>query len=127
MVMPSSDHTTTSTSRAIVPKNLRVRIVMADMSGFLGILAGCTREGADYKGRANSIKRALARAKMGFMIAGSAQQAPHPGVRWWLIVVAALIALMVLVGGATRLTESGLSIVEWKPVTGTLPPLDEAA
>ena len=34
---------------------------------------------------------------------------------------------MVLVGGATRLTESGLSIVEWKPVTGTLPPLSEAA
>ena len=61
------------------------------------------------------------------MTASSAQQAPHLGaVRWWLIVVAALIAVMVLVGGATRLTESGLSIVEWKPVTGTLPPLNEA-
>jgi cytochrome c oxidase assembly protein subunit 15 len=47
-------------------------------------------------------------------------------VRWWLLAVAALIALMVLVGGATRLTESGLSIVEWKPVTGTLPPLTDA-
>ncbi|QDM16854.1 heme A synthase [Tardiphaga sp. vice304] len=47
-------------------------------------------------------------------------------VRAWLIAVAALIALMVLVGGATRLTESGLSIVEWKPVTGTLPPLTQA-
>lgn len=46
-------------------------------------------------------------------------------VRWWLILMAGLIALMVLVGGATRLTESGLSIVEWKPVTGTLPPLNE--
>jgi cytochrome c oxidase assembly protein subunit 15 len=46
-------------------------------------------------------------------------------VRWWLASVAVLIALMVLVGGATRLTESGLSIVEWKPVTGTLPPLGE--
>ncbi len=45
-------------------------------------------------------------------------------VRWWLVVMAVLIALMVLVGGATRLTESGLSIVEWKPVTGTLPPLN---
>ncbi len=44
-------------------------------------------------------------------------------VRWWLMSVAALIAVMVLVGGATRLTESGLSIVEWKPVSGTLPPL----
>ena len=45
-------------------------------------------------------------------------------IRAWLMIVAALIALMVLVGGATRLTESGLSIVEWKPVTGTLPPLN---
>ena len=61
------------------------------------------------------------------MTAGSAPQTPHAAaVRWWLIVVAALIAVMVLVGGATRLTESGLSIVEWKPVTGTLPPLSEA-
>ena len=47
-------------------------------------------------------------------------------VRAWLIAVALLIAIMVLVGGATRLTESGLSIVEWKPVTGTLPPLNPA-
>jgi cytochrome c oxidase assembly protein subunit 15 len=47
-------------------------------------------------------------------------------VRIWLLTVAALIALMVVVGGATRLTESGLSIVEWKPVTGALPPLTEA-
>jgi cytochrome c oxidase assembly protein subunit 15 len=50
----------------------------------------------------------------------------NTAVRWWLIGVATLIALMVLVGGATRLTESGLSIVEWKPVTGTLPPLTDA-
>ncbi|MCG2631832.1 COX15/CtaA family protein [Bradyrhizobium sp. WYCCWR 13023] len=56
----------------------------------------------------------------------SAPTNPHRAVRWWLISVAALIALMVLVGGATRLTESGLSIVEWKPVTGSLPPLSEA-
>jgi cytochrome c oxidase assembly protein subunit 15 len=55
-----------------------------------------------------------------------AQQAsPTRAVRWWLLGVAALIAIMVLVGGATRLTESGLSIVEWKPVTGTLPPLSQ--
>jgi cytochrome c oxidase assembly protein subunit 15 len=47
-------------------------------------------------------------------------------VRIWLLTVAVLIALMVVVGGATRLTESGLSIVEWKPVTGALPPLSEA-
>jgi heme a synthase len=54
------------------------------------------------------------------------QQASHLGaVRWWLLCIAAMIATMVLVGGATRLTESGLSIVEWKPVTGMLPPLGQ--
>jgi cytochrome c oxidase assembly protein subunit 15 len=47
-------------------------------------------------------------------------------IRLWLWSVAALVFLMVIVGGATRLTESGLSIVEWKPVTGTLPPLSQA-
>ena len=47
-------------------------------------------------------------------------------VRAWLIVVAALIVCTLMVGGATRLTESGLSIVEWKPVTGTIPPLTDA-
>jgi cytochrome c oxidase assembly protein subunit 15 len=47
-------------------------------------------------------------------------------LRGWLMIVAAMIVAMVLVGGATRLTESGLSIVEWKPVSGTLPPLTQA-
>ena len=44
----------------------------------------------------------------------------------WLLSVASLIILMVLVGGLTRLTDSGLSITEWKPVTGALPPLSQA-
>ena len=48
-------------------------------------------------------------------------------VRIWLFAVAGLVALMVLVGGATRLTDSGLSITEWKPVTGIVPPLSETA
>src|ERR1700761_4179351 len=51
------------------------------------------------------------------------QAASIRAIRAWLFAVAALIAVMVLVGGATRLTETGLSIVEWKPVTGALPPL----
>ena len=46
-------------------------------------------------------------------------------VRAWLIIVAALIFTTLIVGGATRLTESGLSITEWKPVTGVLPPLSQ--
>ncbi|MCI0466413.1 MAG: COX15/CtaA family protein, partial [Beijerinckiaceae bacterium] len=43
----------------------------------------------------------------------------------WLWSLAALVFLMVIVGGATRLTESGLSITEWKPVTGVIPPLNQ--
>ncbi len=45
----------------------------------------------------------------------------------WLLLVAALVVGIVAVGGITRLTESGVSITEWKPVTGALPPLGEAA
>jgi len=58
---------------------------------------------------------------------------PHPAtfrrpvVRLWLYAVAALMVLTLAVGGATRLTESGLSIVEWKPVTGVLPPVSQEA
>ena len=58
---------------------------------------------------------------------------PHPAssrrpyVRAWLYAVAALMVVTLVVGGATRLTESGLSIVEWKPVTGALPPLSQDA
>jgi len=47
-------------------------------------------------------------------------------IRGWLMLVFALVALMVLVGGATRLTDSGLSITEWKPVTGAIPPMNDA-
>ena len=54
------------------------------------------------------------------------QASSNRAIRVWLLSVAALITLMVLVGGATRLTESGLSITEWKPVTGALPPLSQA-
>ena len=45
----------------------------------------------------------------------------------WLIAVAVLIVAMVVIGGLTRLTESGLSITQWKPVTGAIPPLSERA
>jgi len=54
--------------------------------------------------------------------------APHaPIIRRWLTVCAALVALMVLIGGLTRLTESGLSIVEWKLFSGILPPMSHEA
>jgi cytochrome c oxidase assembly protein subunit 15 len=44
----------------------------------------------------------------------------------WLWFVAFMVIVMVVVGGITRLTESGLSITEWKPITGAIPPLSEA-
>jgi cytochrome c oxidase assembly protein subunit 15 len=49
------------------------------------------------------------------------------GVAYWLFIVAAMVMAMVIVGGATRLTDSGLSITEWKPVSGVLPPLSDEA
>ncbi|MEJ0072453.1 MAG: COX15/CtaA family protein [Pseudomonadota bacterium] len=47
-------------------------------------------------------------------------------VGWWLIVCCGLIFAMVVIGGVTRLTESGLSIVTWEPIGGAIPPLDQA-
>lgn len=49
------------------------------------------------------------------------------GVRLWMIALFLLVATMIAVGGMTRLTDSGLSITEWRPVTGAIPPLNEAA
>jgi cytochrome c oxidase assembly protein subunit 15 len=54
------------------------------------------------------------------------QPARHRGVAIWLWSLAGLVFLMVIVGGATRLTESGLSITEWKPMAGVIPPLSSA-
>ena len=48
-------------------------------------------------------------------------------VQRWLMCVWALVFAMVIVGGITRLTESGLSITRWQPIAGILPPLSEAA
>ncbi|MDX1580967.1 MAG: COX15/CtaA family protein [Alphaproteobacteria bacterium] len=48
-------------------------------------------------------------------------------LRRWLVVVAGMVFFMVVLGGVTRLTESGLSMVDWHPVTGWLPPLSDEA
>lgn len=57
----------------------------------------------------------------------SGTAAPRPlALAWWLFVVAALVVGIVAIGGITRLTESGLSITEWKPLTGAIPPFSEA-
>jgi heme a synthase len=51
------------------------------------------------------------------------QQVGSTAVALWLLSICVLIFVMVIVGGATRLTESGLSIVSWKPISGIVPPL----
>ncbi|MGI9483319.1 MAG: COX15/CtaA family protein [Hyphomicrobiales bacterium] len=66
-------------------------------------------------------------AESGVQGAASERQiAARPYVRAWLYFICTLILAMVLVGGATRLTDSGLSITEWKPILGAIPPLSEA-
>lgn len=56
----------------------------------------------------------------------SPAQAAVPMVRLWLYAMAFLVFCMVIVGGATRLTDSGLSITEWRPLLGAIPPMNEA-
>ena len=51
----------------------------------------------------------------------------HPSVRRWLLLVAGMIFAMVLLGGLTRLTDSGLSMTEWRPLFGWLPPMSGEA
>jgi cytochrome c oxidase assembly protein subunit 15 len=53
-------------------------------------------------------------------------EAAAPKVRLWLYAMTFLVFCMVIVGGATRLTDSGLSITEWRPLLGAIPPLNEA-
>ena len=55
--------------------------------------------------------------------------APSPGERAiaaWLLACCAMVFAMIVVGGMTRLTHSGLSIVEWQPIVGTIPPVTDA-
>ena len=61
---------------------------------------------------------------------GVIDQAPkgaRRGIRLWLSILFTMVVLMIAVGGLTRLTDSGLSITEWKPVTGALPPISAEA
>lgn len=59
-------------------------------------------------------------------VAGELPVLSPPAVGGWLLASAGLVFAVIVVGGITRLTESGLSITEWKPITGVLPPLSRA-
>lgn len=63
-------------------------------------------------------------APQGGLIDG--RKGARAGIRLWLVAIFLLVAAMIAVGGLTRLTDSGLSITEWKPVTGAIPPLSDA-
>ena len=63
------------------------------------------------------------------MLSPLSTQSPYDYDRalvWWLFGMSGLVAIMVVIGGVTRLTGSGLSMVEWRPLIGILPPLTEA-
>ena len=60
-------------------------------------------------------------------IIGAKGTGARRGIRAWLVLIFLLVATMIAVGGLTRLTDSGLSITEWRPVTGAIPPLNDAA
>jgi len=68
----------------------------------------------------------ISAAAGGVSAAGDLARSRERPLGIWLLCVAALVFAMVLLGGATRLTHSGLSMVEWQPLMGVLPPLDEA-
>ncbi|HAD88530.1 MAG TPA: heme A synthase, partial [Rhodospirillaceae bacterium] len=57
---------------------------------------------------------------------GAARTGGTDPVAAWLFVICAMVFAMVVLGGVTRLTESGLSMVNWRPVTGWLPPMGQA-
>jgi cytochrome c oxidase assembly protein subunit 15 len=115
--MATSAHAIRRVSRAIVPISLRMRIdidIAAKMS-FHVAAASCPLYGP------------AANTQPAMREPSSIYATRRRVVRLWLWTVAALIFAMVLVGGATRLTESGLSITEWQPVSGALPPLTDGA
>ncbi len=83
------------------------------MSGKRSIFEEVTEEGA-----------ARPAAQPGMIDRGRSEA--RGGIRLWLMVLFALVVAMIVVGGLTRLTDSGLSITEWRPITGALPPMDDA-
>src|ERR1700733_11103404 len=116
----TSAHATTRTSSAKVPNSLRRRIGMVEhLKRHNG---GCEGRAQHYMVRPLATSDRSSRPLMTAQISN-----PHAcAIRLWLYAVAALVLAIVLVGGATRLTESGLSITEWQPVMGALPPLSDA-
>src|SRR5262245_11500880 len=116
--MARSAHTATRTNSATAPISLRMRM---DMRRFTCVAASAA---ALYGPRRHDQAcRTIRRMRP----VPSSPELRRRVVRLWLMAAAACVLATLIIGGATRLTESGLSIVEWKPVAGTLPPLSDAA
>ncbi len=90
------------------------------------LTAAREREDSRGKMRAMSTPAAASPTLEPRMRDASLRAAANYPVAMWLFVCCALVFAMVVVGGVTRLTRSGLSIVEWQPIVGTLPPLTDA-
>src|SRR5579859_7696801 len=137
--MATSAQTLTRTISAMAPKNFRRRMGMGSWQGGADGVLGCdvlnrfvacaspwrdceTQTSPIWSARSRQANQTMAARSTGVHLADAHRRA----IRLWLFAVAALVFAMVLVGGATRLTESGLSITEWKPVMGVVPPLSDA-
>jgi cytochrome c oxidase assembly protein subunit 15 len=72
-----------------------------------------------------SLAKAIAKAKSEKPKAEPLPTLSPPAVGGWLLLSAGLVFTIIVVGGVTRLTESGLSITEWKPISGIMPPLNQ--
>ena len=74
------------------------------------------------------LTHAIRRARFSGRAAGGTRGDPRQPAagRRWLFTICAMILVMIVLGGATRLTGSGLSIMEWAPLSGTLPPMSDA-
>src|SRR5665647_1470898 len=112
----NSAHTDASSNRETVPISLRVRMCIEALRF---VICGVARM-TIWSARFLQSKRSMHGHR-------SIPDFRLRAVRLWLLAAAAMIFLTLIIGGATRLTVSGLSIVEWKPVTGVLPPLSEQA
>ena len=60
-----------------------------------------------------------------FMNSSNIGNSEYISIFYWLLILTVMIFFMILIGGLTRLTNSGLSMVDWKPLMGTIPPLTE--
>src|SRR5687768_4158085 len=134
MTMPSTQCTAHRLDRIMPARSRRPRIVgkVRPMTSIyvtlyrFATLSRAHRHGLRFAGAGRRGAAMVAQAGISKGTASRERRARPLTLARWLLAVAALIVLIVAVGGITRLTESGLSITEWKPVTGAIPPLSEA-